>query len=262
MNWPDLFTSAATSGRRFPICELLQGSAYYPASGHDGSVIRQWTLGTDSFVYVDTTIDEPHLNQSLFGIAGYHILDQPRSLRKEDLCPNGWMPSPPDEVDRQEYQERMKERGASQQTVFAQWTLLERDRSRPASHGPKHFSLLFIRGEGAATYRALYESNNVLPKYIAVIRPGVGFGGNYDDFEETLWETVKSHPLGEPPYLLRWGAAGKENILEAPWTESYAAKALWNIAKNGEDAFRIFLYKSKHLSEMEFVQDFRLLRDC
>lgn len=44
--------------------------------------------------------------------------------------------------------------------------------------------MLYIGGEGVATYQALYWANKKTAKAVAIIQPGTGFGFNWTDFRD------------------------------------------------------------------------------
>lgn len=72
-------------------------------------------------------------------------------------------------------------------------------------HGPVRFSLLFIGGEGVATYQALYWSNKTTAKAVAIIHPGTGSGFNWTNFldgEKALGYTVTKNPYGQPDSMI------------------------------------------------------------
>lgn len=58
---------------------------------------------------------------------------------------------------------------------FCHWFIMEREKDFDETHGPERFSLLYICGEGVATYLQLYNANNIVPIAIAVIQPGTGW---------------------------------------------------------------------------------------
>lgn len=132
---------------------------------------------------------------------------------------------------------------------FAQWTIFERLDGFDGKHGPKRFSFFFVRGEGAATYQALYVSNNVLPRILAIIRPGRGYGGNFEEFEDVLLATMMMHGRGLPEKLLHWYMVANPhlNLLHPrarnPWTTLYDLNNIersWS--KDGEPDFRLALF--------------------
>jgi hypothetical protein len=69
----------------------------------------------------------------------------------------------------------------------------------------ERISLLFVGGEGVATYQALYNSNGIVPVAIVLCAADArGFGGNWTDFEKRggiLERVVMANPAGIPQYL-------------------------------------------------------------
>ena len=112
------------------------------------------------------------------GLWGYH-LKQHEEISQHQLAPNGWrvLVSPDqEEMNSLEFHRSFMEK------PFAHWVVYERDTDLSESHGPTRISLLFICGDGALTYQALYLQNRIVPAIMAVIQPGHGFGGNYTNF--------------------------------------------------------------------------------
>lgn len=239
---------------KFPKKDVFRDSLFYPASGHDWSPIRHWDLGVGSFVYVDTFMsEEQHLAeiaQSPF--AGYQTWAT-RHVKANELTPAGWRLQMPPGIDQRRYIRAMTMAQATQDNSFAQWTIFERIGGFGEEYGPKRFSLFFIRGEGAATYQALYGYNKVLPKVLAIIRPGLGYGGNYSDFEHVLLATMKMHSKRLPEKLLYWYMASNPdlNLLDRgannPWADWYDLTTIsesW--PKDDEPDFRLALFAKKH----------------
>ncbi|MGN1215563.1 MAG: hypothetical protein ACI4TJ_04870, partial [Candidatus Cryptobacteroides sp.] len=80
-----------------------------------------------------------------------------------------------------------------------------RDEGIDEDRGPKRFSLMYICGDGAATYAALYSEKKIAPTVLAIIHPGTGWGGNYTDFfnpEKILRKIIDS---GKKRPLLFYG---------------------------------------------------------
>lgn len=232
----------------FPLKTILKNSLYYPASGQDGSPIRHANvLKINSFVYVDTFTTENELENILGfeSFRGYHIYGQKR-LTKNDLTPDGWQlkfPSDVDEHTKDDYVMAMRMADANPHNAFARWIILERDKDLDENHGPHSISLLFIRGEGAATYQALYVEQKILPQILAIIRPGTGDGGNFSLFEHFLYHVMLMHPLGMPLQLLAWHSMHENNnLLDPKWTQLYTKKLLGPLRKDGELDFQISLF--------------------
>ena len=87
---------------------------------------------------------------------GYHVLGH-RSLRRDEYIPADWhleMVSPearPEPMASPHYWDSFlgtKDGPAH----FAHWVVFERNADRGEEHGPERFSLLFVCGEGLATF--------------------------------------------------------------------------------------------------------------
>ena len=234
-----------------PLKDILTDSLFYPAAGYDGSPVRHAkSLGVNSFVYVDSSMSEQTLDFTLLvrPFRGYRVFGQ-RELVKTDLIPDGWIPSLPENFDlymKQKYIDAMRAEDANPQNAFARWIVLKRNDRVDDTHGPESFSLLYIRGEGVATYQAMYAKQGVVPKILAIIRPGtIRGGGNYSYFENFLLEVVLMHPQGMPPHLLEWhGADGSSRNPDSPWVKHYPTKSQGPMPKD-EPGFFLSLYDSK-----------------
>lgn len=249
-NWISKETSDALNKNSYlPLLDLLRDSLFYPASGVDGSPIRHANvLGVNSFVYVDTSFDKTTFDRLIkdHPIRGYHIYGI-RELQQSDLIPDGWSPQIPKELlqtlDR--YVEAMKISGANPSSAFARWIIFERDENLTDEHGPSSLSLLYIRGEGIATYQALYIEQKILPKIFAIIRPGTSFGGNFSNFYEALNSVMQMHNLGLPEFILNWHSKDEpvKNRVYTPLNEIYTEMVNSSLLKDGEEYFRISLFK-------------------
>ena len=204
-----ILTSASIQTSSLPIAELLKNSVYYPSSQFDGSVVKAYAHDYQSFVYCDYGVTEAELITQLQTFRGYHVLAH-RPVQQEELIPNGWQPQVPRHLlsDYSKYPDYVK-------PPFAHWAIYERKPEYSETHGPVRFSLLYIGGEGVATYQALYWSNRTTAKAIAIVRPGTGFGFNWTNFldgEKALGYVVIQNPHGQPDFiltdsrhLLNWG---------------------------------------------------------
>lgn len=251
-DWTDRTIAKSLSGQSaFPLQEILKGSLYYPASGFDGSPVRHASaIKVNSFVYADTFGTEDAFDSALAreSFHGYSIFGQ-RILTQNDLVPSGWKPELPPGLEenlRNSYIAAMRMANANPGTAFARWTVFTRNPELGDDHGPSSFSLLYVRGEGVATYQALFSSQKILPKIVAIVRPGTGFGGNYPMFEEFLYGVMKMHPLGMPPELLEWHHRDRaERLSSLPWIEMYTQKILGPLSKDGETNFFLSLYAQR-----------------
>lgn len=209
----------------FPLREILEDSLYYPGSGVDGTPIRNWSLGVNSFVYVDLSLTQESYLRAMSEqpVRGYHIVAQ-RAVRQQELTPSGYSSVPPVSMSRQDYEMAMRINRAGPDNAFAVWSVLERDQDRDDTFGPERFSLLHVRAEGVAAYAALYLSNGCMPRILAFVRPGLAFGGNYGSFELALMEVMERSPRGVPPQLLWEHATDEAPSLHEPRSRHYRRK--------------------------------------
>jgi hypothetical protein len=237
-------TPSAIEGGPFPLQQILEDSLFYPASGIDGTAIRYWLEGVLSFVYVDTSYSHAAFKHAILTAppSGYSILGI-RDLSPQDLTPLGWKPTIPKELDSKSYLSALGLVDASGTSAFASWIVFERDSSLEDSHGPIRFSLVFLRAEAIAAYQAIYVGNHICPKILAVIRPGIGFGGNFGNFEEVLLKIMKSNPAGMPPWLLQWHSSQyPAEVPDEPWCLEYGRKVQGPLPKDADHGFSVSLY--------------------
>jgi hypothetical protein len=202
-DWLLSLTKQGIEADEFPLLKVLEGSLFYPASRVGGSPIRHWSIGVDSFVYADMSLAqavyEPELSSGAF--RGYQLLAS-KQLRPTDLTPAGWVIQMPACLDADVYRRLVLDALSDGAGPFAMWSVFERTHEFNEAHGPRRFSLLYVRGEGCATYQALYNSNQLLPQVVALVRPETGFGGNFGNFEQAILEVMQCHQLGLPRQLL------------------------------------------------------------
>ena len=201
-------TPASIQTGPLPLAQLLENSLYYPSSHFDGAVVKAYAKDFSSFIYCDYGVTEEELLEQLQTFRGYDVLAH-RAVKKEELVPNGWEPQLPRHLlaDYGKYPDYIK-------VSFAHWAVYERKPEYKDMHGPVRFNLLYIGGEGVATYQALYWSNRTTAKAVAIVRPGMGFGHNWTSFldgNKALGYVVTKNPHGQPDFittesrgLLRW----------------------------------------------------------
>ena len=211
-------TPTTMANRQFPLHELLCDSLYYPASGLDGSSVKDLAGNIISFVYVDYGYTREAFMSALNnqGFLGYDLLAI-RSVTEQELAPHGWHPDPPtpDDGDPSHHRDWIKE-------PFCDWCVFQRQEGFTANHGPDRFSLLYLCADGVAAFQALYVMNSVAPKAVAVIQPGHGFGGNYTNFEDPgkiFARSVLQNPGGRPEILLYGGQGRREWYRKACWPD-------------------------------------------
>lgn len=203
-----------------PLRLLLWNSVYYPASGLDGGVIKYCnTLGRDmgirSFVYCDYNTNEVELCDNVADhFRGYTIFAH-RSVGVGELGVK--------HLSMESIDDRAKHNHLTPECEpFCHWFIMERDAAFDDDHGPKRFSLLFLCCEGVTAYVQLYSQNEILPKALAIIQPGTGFGGNWTDFRD--YDAPLSFVLRHMPYMPRYifnGGMGnfEDDYTQLPWDE-------------------------------------------
>lgn len=228
---------------QLPLEQLLKGSLYYPSCGRDGDPVRYLGGFVHSFVYVDYGVNRNDLLESLrdphHRFQGYDIV-MIRDVSEQELTPHGWHPvmPTPEDGNPEQYRDHIEK-------PFAIWCVLQRDRDHDASHGPKRLSLLYVCADGVAAFQALYHGNQCSPEVVAIIQPGIGFGGNWTDFRDptrVFYRSVMQNPHGVPSYLL-YGGWGRD-YRPACWADDYPSwiaswrtcdgeLGLWNRRKGG-----------------------------
>lgn len=204
-----------------PLNEMLANSFFYPACDNDGGIVRDCNitnkgLGIDTFIYCDYAYGEERLNEQMDTFHGYKVFAT-RKLKQSDLTPNGWAPKLPPKLSMARYNTYRD----AYKTPFAKWIVYERVDEKGEEFGPKRFSLIYIGGEGIATYQAIYWTNNACPKAIAIIQPGHAFGINWTDFTEPngyLHWVVANNPNKQMPKQIYFGGVmGREDYDDLNW---------------------------------------------
>ena len=204
-NWLADLTPSSMKNEPIPLRKLIENSLYYPCSGlDDGSPIKHLSGNIVSFLYVDYGKSEEDFMIKLRtkGFLGYHVLET-RKVTKKDLTPNGWQPgprpTPEDGNPLPAYRSWAKK-------PFFIWTVLERNCDYSEGHGPIRFSFLYLCSDGVATFQALYLTNGIAPKAVAIIQPGMNWT-NFEDRNQIFARSViDSNPGGCPEYLLDKGS--------------------------------------------------------
>ncbi len=213
---------------KFNINEVLTDSLYYPSCGSDGTPVKYFTGNVYSFIYVDYGISKNKLIEDINknGFCGYHIIHN-QSLTEKDLTPNGFNIHIPLERDESSFNPNFLKGWIKE--PFCEWYIFERDVNKDEKIRPKRFSFLFLCAEGVASYQALYLSNKIKPRIIAIIQPGHGFGGNWTNFkdrEKIFAKSVFYNVDLLPEYIIN-GGWGNSRFYENPiWTEYN--KLIWS----------------------------------
>ena len=157
-------------------------TVYYPGSGSDGQPVHLCARAhsAHAFVYVDYGVSMPELRDRVRGVGdpgfrGYEV-EHEEGFEESVLRPGGWTPH----VEPSELKE-----GAhrfANVSPFGLYVVFRRDADHDAAHGPERFAVLFVGGDGHATYDALYcQNDGISPPFLVVVQDH-GFGRNYDAF--------------------------------------------------------------------------------
>lgn len=186
MNWINSIT-AENFEKSFNLNEILKNSTFYPASGIDATHIEALSECV-SFVHVDYSVPENEVKRALnndFQGVGYKLIGL-RHIAESELTPNGFAPNnfplKDSEKDRMDFMTKAK----NTHKPFCFWAIYEIDETLTGRTTGKveKFSLLHIGGEACATFDALYVSNNINPKAVAILNPSEGFGDNWTKFTD------------------------------------------------------------------------------
>ena len=154
-------------------------TVYYPGSGNDGQPVRLCALShaAHTFIYVDYGVDRGTLvarvDSREQGFRGYAIAHQEK-VSEDTLRPGGWTQHVP--------AADLRRSRDSCVGPFGWFVVLDRQHAGE-DHGPRRLAILFIGGDGIASYDALYcQGDGTPPPYLAVIQDH-GSGCNYDRFD-------------------------------------------------------------------------------
>ncbi len=192
-------------GQPFPRQQFFDSRVvYYPGSELDGQPVDLFgsTHCAHCFVYADYGVDQQRLEHALCNprerFSGYHHFACVQ-LKPADLAPNGWRPH----VDRSEARDIPAGFAPVRQSPFAFLQVLERDHDLTDAHGPSRLAILFIGGDGIASFDALFAQQNGHAAPFAVVLQDHGFGGNYDSFGGGgLMERIAQRTHVQPHFLL------------------------------------------------------------
>lgn len=192
-----------------PLDELLRDSVFYPASRTDGTPIALcntvWRdLGVNSFVYCDFDLSEEEFVRDCRTLHGYHVIGQ-RHLDRSEYVPSDWaLEFAPARGDgrRGGYWDSFLGRQDGPEHC-AHWAVFERDADISPAHGPERLSVLYVCGEGLATFQQLYCSRSIAPRMVFFIQCW-GFAGNWTNFSAPgapFHRTLLKYPGSIPEWV-------------------------------------------------------------
>ena len=203
-DWLLDLSNATTLPTPIPLTSICSDSCFYPASGLDASPVIILNGFIHSFVFVDYGITrDGYLSEvSSRGFRGYQLALS-RDVDRSEIVPDDWRPRMPRVFDEFRGMDRLME--AQRNCVpFGHWSIWKRLEGLDDHVGPPVFSLLFLAGEGLATFQGLYERNRIAPRALAIIQPGHAFGNNWTNFFNAagpLWTAIEESTL-IPNHLL------------------------------------------------------------
>jgi len=221
--------AAESSECHVPLPDLLEDSLYYPASGVNGTPVKYLGGNVHSFIYADYSITVEGMLQNMYGtekdcgFLGYTLLRH-RDILHGELFPEGWKPdySPTEE----QLQKGLSSGTRHPMETAGHWTIWQRLKEYPETHGPELFSFLYVYGEMSKVYQALYTKYRKRPLVLAIIQPGC-FGGEWErtEDEDSMFKKVLSaNPAGMPDFLLYGGYGG--DWFDTPCWKEYEGKRL------------------------------------
>ena len=182
-------------------------TVYYPGSGFDGQPVKLCAKAhaAHSFIYVDYGVERSDIAKQIAdsaeGFRGYAVGHQ-EAVEETRLRPGGWRHHvDPSKVDRNAYQ-------FASVTPFAWLVVLCREGDYDDAHGPERLAILFLGGDGFATFDALYCQADATPAPYLVYAKDHGCGGNWNRFGRGgLLEYLATTADRRPKYLLAAGNA-------------------------------------------------------
>jgi len=209
---PDWLMALRDVNDQIPIADVLRGSVFYPASAMDGQPLLHLAGFSHSFVYADWNISQDTLIKNLKTFKGYRCAYS-RPVTRAELCFKSFQPILPS---------RKYTRGEDVNPKvfpYALWAIYDRNPQFGEEHGPERFSLLFVGGEGVATFQSLCYSNQCTPSVVVIIRSD-GFTGNWTSFfrhEDIFAQSVMQNQYGTPDYLFCEYGEIRKGEEKSPW---------------------------------------------
>lgn len=188
MNWQDFFSSRLV---------------YYPGSGFDGEAVRLFasTKSAHCFLYADYSIQKQtllhKLNQEGGAFTGYQTIARVH-LTDQEIASRYWVQHVYDKP-----LQRINYRFAQEveSSPFAFLEILERKPEFNDDFGAERIAILFVGGDGVATYDALFCQADSHPLFALVLQDH-GFGGNYTRFGKGgIMHDIAKQCQKQPQYL-------------------------------------------------------------
>ena len=210
-------------------------TVYYPGSDNDGEPVRicAQSHAAHSFIYVDYDVSIEEIRERVQGIVasegfkGYSD-EETEKVEESDLTPSGWKPH----LAHYELQDINKQPAIK---PFGLFVPLVRDKDLGEEHGPERLAILFIGGEGIATFDALYCQEHETPSPFLVVDENHRYANGSTKFGADSPLDKLTNRTGTCPYYLLveerstpWG--GYENTGAEP--------EVWGITQTKRSLFR------------------------
>ena len=146
---------------------------YYPGAGFDGQPIHTFNAAHTAhlYTYVDYGVSKQEVESKLTSFKGYKVIGK-HDIALEKLAP-AWRPHI-----RMTKELVEESRRWAKVSPYCFMAVFERKEEFTSDHGAERFAVIFIGGDGIATYDALFANKNMV-KPLAVVLQDHGFGGNY-----------------------------------------------------------------------------------
>ena len=204
----------------------LSRTVYYPGYGTDAHPVKVCAEAhaAHAFVYVDYGVSKETVSDRVYrrrgpGFKGYDV-EHDEEVAEAVLHPVGWTAY--------DWKAFAKPAEESRADPFRLYVVLKRDKDHDDSHGPERLAMLFIGGDGFATYDALYCQQDGTPPPFLVLLQDHGYGKNHDQFRAGgLLERI-AFDRGVYP---EWLVVGEYNGQFEPWDGYLDAGA--NLSRGG-----------------------------
>lgn len=227
-----------------PLKALLENSAYYPGCYFDTFPIMvantKWGhLGINSFIMCDFGVKVSEIQEyGNMAIDGYQCIVS-RVISPKEYIPKGWkldlFATPVEKYHDRQFPTESRARRS------AVWQIYNKCSNNEAL-GPEMISVLFIIGEGFATYHQLYYHNNIAPKLLFFLQyyDMCGPMPNWEGRDSLFYRMIKTNLQCAP----EWVAGGFHNHI------TYCTRI-----RNGEEFGVRMIPECEHNAVLEDCQE-------
>lgn len=224
--------------------DKLCNAVFYPACGGDLQPLVRFSHLSSTFIYVDYGISENEIENYLAEVIeilnkqiapGKLDIISSEPISKADLSDTE--PTLPLGFILRRYLDPEEVREKLSQTWAKRFNL-----KRKFANVVRNLQLIYIYGEGLATYSALYRGGKLAPKILVTVKSGVAFGGNYTEFEDGRGIFADFlDACEEKPIIWVRGTGGYGVDTSGSWNNQIQGYANWhinNIHRSHVAAFR------------------------